>query len=87
VYTRRGANNDHIIRHRAPLFIAQVDPVKLHVIRETERIAVPERGESLGNFDATTVNDNETWITVAGGPAYLARIRWAQPNRLAGRVN
>jgi hypothetical protein len=87
VYTRRGANNDHIIRHRAPLFIAQVDPVKLHVIRATERIAVPERGESLGNFDATTVNDNETWITVAGGPAYLARIRWSQPNRLAGRVN
>ena len=26
VYTRRGANNDHIMRHRAPLFIAQVDP-------------------------------------------------------------
>ena len=26
VYTRRGANNDHIVRHRAPLFMAQVDP-------------------------------------------------------------
>jgi len=44
VYTRRGANNDHIMRHRAPLFIAQVDPDKLHVIRRTERILVPERG-------------------------------------------
>lgn len=87
VYTRRGANNDHIIRHRAPLFIAQVDPDKLHVIRRTERIAVPERGVSLGNFDATTINEHETWITTAGGPTYLARIRWAKPNQLAGRVH
>lgn len=87
VYTRRGANNDHIPRHRAPLFIAQVDPERLHVIRATERVAVPERGASLGNFDATTVNAEETWITTAGGPAYLARLRWARPNLLAGRVN
>lgn len=87
VYTRRGANNDHILRNRAPLFIAQVDPEKLHVIRGTERIAVPERGVDLGNFDATTVSEQETWITVAGGPAYLARIRWNTPNQLAGRVN
>ncbi|HND56093.1 MAG TPA: sialidase family protein, partial [Pirellulaceae bacterium] len=47
VYTRRGANNDHVFRHRAPLFIAQVDPEKLRVIRATERIAVPERGARL----------------------------------------
>lgn len=26
-------------------------------------------------------------VTVAGGPAYLARIRWTTPNDLAGRVN
>lgn len=87
VYTRRGANNDHIPRHRAPLFIAEVDPEKLHVIRRTERVAVPERGADVGNFDATTVNRDETWITTAGGPAYLARIRWSKPNGLAGRVN
>ena len=86
VYTRRGANNDHIPRHRAPLFIARVDPEKLHVIRSTERIAVPERGVDIGNFDAATINENETWITTActvkTGPAYLARIRWSTPNRL-----
>jgi len=29
VYTRRGAGNDHVFRHRAPLFIAQVDPAGL----------------------------------------------------------
>jgi hypothetical protein len=87
VYTRRGANNDHIPRHRAPLFIAQVDTDKLHVIRSTERVAVPERGADIGNFDATTVDARETWITTAGGSAHLARIRWAKPNGLAGRVN
>ena len=87
VYTRRGANNDHIMRHRAPLFIAQVDPDRLCVLRNTERIAVPEDGKLLGNFDATTINENETWITVAGGNAFCARIRWDRPNGLAGRVN
>jgi hypothetical protein len=65
VYTRRGANNDHIIRHRAPLFMAQVDPEKLRVIRATERILVPERGARLGNFGVTDVNEHETWVTVA----------------------
>jgi hypothetical protein len=87
VYTRRGANNDHIIRHRAPLFIARVDPERLCVLRDTERIAVPERGRALGNFDATTINPRETWITVAGGGAFCTRVIWSKPNELAGRVN
>ncbi len=87
VYTRRGANNDHIIRNRAPLFIARVDTDKLCVLRATERIAVPERGKALGNFDATTIDEHETWITVAGGEAFSARLIWSKPNKLAGRVN
>ncbi len=86
VYTRRGANNDHIPRHRAPLFIGQVDPERLCVLRATERIAVPERGRALGNFDATTISAEETWITVAGGDAYCARLLWSKPNELVGRV-
>ena len=65
VYTRKGANNDHVFRHRAPLFIAQVDPKKLRVIRGTERVLVPERGARLGNFGVTEVSENETWVTVA----------------------
>jgi hypothetical protein len=62
VYTRRGANNDHIFRHRAPLFIAQVDIEKLAVRRETERILIPERGARYGNFGVCEVNENETWV-------------------------
>lgn len=65
VYTRKGANNDHVFRHRAPLFIAQVDPNTCRVIRRTERVLVPERGARLGNFGVTQVSEQETWVTVA----------------------
>lgn len=95
VYTRRGANNDHVFRHRAPLFIAQVDPDKLCVIRETEQILVPERGARLGNFGVTDISPNETWVTVSewmqpegvekrgsDGSVFVAKIHWERPNRL-----
>ena len=101
VYTRKGANNDHIIRHRAPLFIAQVDPDRLCVIRGTEKILLPELGAYFGNFGVTEVNENETWVTDAEGMirvdmnkyaarnrVYAARLIWGKPNRLmsAGAV-
>jgi hypothetical protein len=95
VYTRRGANNDHVFRHRAPLFMAQVDPEKLCVIRETEQILVPERGARLGNFGVTDISPYETWVSVAewmqphgvdkygsDGSVFVAKIKWNQPNRL-----
>jgi len=95
VYTRRGANNDHIMRHRAPLFMAQVDPTTLQVIRHTEKIVVPERGAQLGNFGAAAINESESWITVsegmfakdsrergAEGATFVARVIWSQPNKL-----
>lgn len=65
VYTRRGAGNDHVFRHRAPLFLAQVDPDRLVVLRATERILVPEHGARLGNFGVTEISADETWVTVA----------------------
>jgi hypothetical protein len=66
VYTRRGANNDHVFRHRAPIFLAQVDPEKLHVVRSTERVLIPERGAGLGNsYGVTEINEHETWVTTA----------------------
>lgn len=95
VYTRRGANNDHVFRHRAPLFMAQVDPETLRVIRETETILVPERGARLGNFGVTDVSPGETWVTVSewmqpkgvekygsDGSVFVARIHWDKPNLL-----
>jgi hypothetical protein len=70
VYTRRGANNDHVFRHRAPLFIAEFDPEGMCVIRDTEQIAVPERGARLGNFGCVHINDQESWVVVS---------EWMQP--------
>ena len=94
-YTRRGADNDHVFRHRAPLFIAQIDPNTLQVIRRSERILIPERGATLGNFGAAAITPHESWVTVsegiwnddarqrgATGATFVARILWAQPNRL-----
>jgi len=96
VYTRRGANNDHVMRHRAPLFLAQVDPDRLHVIRATERVVVPERGAELGNFGAAAINDRESWVTVAEGvwndearrrgaegAVFAARVLWQEPGAAA----
>ncbi|MDD3766417.1 MAG: hypothetical protein PHF89_04395 [Eubacteriales bacterium] len=70
VYTRRGANNEHVFRHRAPLFMAQVDTKRLCLIKETERIIVPERGARLGNFGVTHISPYETIVTVS---------EWMQP--------
>lgn len=73
VYTRRGADNDHVFRHRAPLFIAEVDPVTLRVIRATEKIAVPNRGARLGNFGCFSEDDKRgfvvasEWMQYGGG--------------------
>lgn len=94
VYTRRGANNDHIIRHRAPLFIAEVDPKTLRVKKATERVLIPERGGEMGNFGANAVSSDESWVTVseglwnddarkrgANGTTFVARVKWSKPNR------
>ena len=62
VYTRRGAGNDHVFRHRAPLFVAEVDRETLRVIRSSEQIAVPERGARLGNFGCMHLSDRESWV-------------------------
>jgi hypothetical protein len=95
VYTRRGANNDHIVRHRAPLFMAQVNPETLRVTRSTEKVVVPERGAELGNFGACAISEAESWITVsegmfmkdskrrgAEGATFVARVLWTKPNKL-----
>ena len=65
VYTRRAENNSHVFRHRAPLFIAEFDPERMCVLRDTERIAVPERGARLGNFGCQSYSDKEGYVYAA----------------------
>ena len=68
VYTRRGANNDHVFRHRAPLFAARVENMRLVISEET--VVVPERGARLGNFCATALPDGRGAVMAA---------EWMQP--------
>lgn len=89
VYTRRGANNDHVFRHRAPLFIAKVDSEKLCVLRATEQVLIPENDADLGNFGVVDVSPNETWVIASEQLAsskkrrndrnqtWIAKIRWS----------
>ena len=96
-YTRRGANNDHIMRHRAPLFIAQVDLKQLVVLRKTEKVLIPlpDQSPTFGNFGAAKISKNESWVTVGerrsykGIPkdkqkpnkVYIAKIKWSKPDQ------
>jgi hypothetical protein len=94
-YTRRGANNNHVVRHRAPLFLARIDPKRLGVLRETELELVPNKGAQLGNFGVADITDRETWVTTregmgrssatqygANGRVYAARLLWESQARL-----
>jgi hypothetical protein len=92
IYTRRGANNDHIMRHRAPLFIAEVDPDRLCVRRATEKILIPENNADLGaGFAVVDFSPQETWVITSEIPTrgsrdynrmLMARLIWSEPNRL-----
>jgi hypothetical protein len=92
-YTRRGANNDHIPRNRAPIFIGQVDPERLCIMRATEQVLIPERGAMLGNFGAAFITAHESWVTDAefmigeqphprgaDGTVWVSRVCWSKPN-------
>ena len=68
VYTRRGANNDHVFRHRAPLFAAKVDNMRL--IKDSENIIVPEKGARLGNFGVSSYKEDGAVVMAA---------EWMQP--------
>jgi len=62
VYTSRRDDNAHVVRYRAPLFMAEFDPERRVLIRESEQVAVPNRGGQLGNFGGTQRTAGEAWI-------------------------
>lgn len=70
VYTRKNGHNDHVFRHRAPLYAARVNTEKLALVLDSEFIAVPERGARLGNFGVCTVDDTHALVLVS---------EWMQP--------
>lgn len=68
VYTRRGADNDHVFRHRAPLFAAKVENMRL--LKDSEFVVVKERGARLGNFCVAPYKE---------GKAVVMAAEWMQP--------
>lgn len=73
VYTRRAAHNERVVRWRSPLYMAEVDPDRLCLIRETEQEVFPLSGDPanapdhvalLGNFMPMNATVEESWITV-----------------------
>ncbi|MCP4642436.1 MAG: hypothetical protein GY851_18470 [bacterium] len=62
LYNRRSELGNGVFRHRAPLFIAEVDTEALRVVRDTEQIVFPENGARMGNFNVVNVTENEAWV-------------------------
>lgn len=63
VYTRITKDNKGVFRHRAPVFIAQIDPDAVCLVRETESTLLADNGFPLGNFAVHEVSPSETWVT------------------------
>ena len=90
LYTRRTKGNYNIMRWRAPVFIAEVDTRKLCLIKSTEKIVFPMRGNPdkpetiglMGNFHPLSISSTEAIVTVGEmrsgmgfvGSTLLARI-------------
>ncbi len=74
VYTREEKGlNDKVIRWRAPIFLARVDPDTHRLIRSSERVVHhlvgdgvndPDKVPIMGNFNVTNISPDESWITV-----------------------
>ena len=95
VYTRRSDLGNGVVRHRAPLFMAEVDVSGPCIIRDTERVVIPEKGARMGNFCTLEVAPDEAWVITGewlqqlvegheeGMPFYADAARGAAPyNRI-----
>lgn len=91
VYTRKATHNANVIRWRAPLWVAKVDPEKRVLLKETERVVHPLVGDGInepdgvalmGNFHVVNVTPQESWVTVG---EWMPR-REARGNTLLARI-
>ena len=91
VYNRKTTDNEEVFRWRAPLLIAEVNPVTMRLEQSSEQIVFPcRRGGNdpaavpgMGNFHPTAISATEAIITVGEeamhnryrGDTLLARIK------------
>lgn len=90
VYTSsQRPESDGVFRGRAPLFIAQFDEHSMCLIKDTEKILVPNTGAQLGNFGAFDLDKTHSWVITSeattdetinvgdnNGRVYIAKISW-----------
>jgi len=93
VHSTRSEQRSHRSKSRT-IFLAQVGSRKASVIRATEQVVLPERGVMLGNFGASSITPDESWITdsefmangmrTLGGPTERPgrKIKWSKTNKL-----
>jgi hypothetical protein len=91
VYTRKTKENTKVMRWRAPVFRAEVDTQKLCLIKDTEQVVLPMRGDPekpetigmMGNFHPLALSETEAIVTVGemhprmnySGETLLARLK------------
>ena len=71
VYTRAAGFNDKVVRFRSPLFLAEIDPERLCLRRDTEQTVFPLHGDPekpesvglLGNFMVTVRDEGHALVT------------------------
>ena len=68
VYTRREGDNDKLMRFRAPLWIAEADPERAVLIRDSEKILFPRKnpdGDEVlyGNFHCAQLDEHSAIVT------------------------
>jgi len=73
VYNRQAEANRNVFRWRSPLYLAEVDPERLVLRRNTEQVVVPMTGDGInhpnevplmGNFHILNATPHESWVTV-----------------------
>lgn len=74
------------MRHRAPLFIGQVNPESLRVIRSTEKVLIPENEATLGNSGICRISDTESWVTCGEGLLRLGKRKGENNNVLVVKI-
>ncbi len=91
VYTRKTDDNENVIRWRSPLFMAEFDPQKKCLLKESEACVFPlrytdadkQQAALMGNFHPCILSENEALVSVGenipkqrqAGNTLLARIR------------
>jgi hypothetical protein len=73
-YTRKTEDNANVMRWRAPIFAARFDHDKMVLLRDTEQVVVPMKGDGvneadqvarMGNFHPVNVTPDLSLVTVA----------------------